>query len=362
MTTGILSEITELTKDLIRIPSVTDNPNALKDIITFIDKYAQKSRLITHFYEFDGKPSLIASLSPSKPQIILNGHADVVPAKPEQFKPQQKGNKLYGRGSQDMKSGLAAMLVLAKHLKQELKDLPLAIMVVTDEEIGGFNGTAKLVKNHKSNFFLAGESTDLKIEYEAKGPLWLKVKTLGKRAHAAYPWEGENAILKLAQELNTISKLFPVPKISVWKTTCNIGKISGGLATNQVPGEAEATLDIRRISRDSSDKIIKLIRQALVYKDTSLEIVENEPAHQASKANIYVKSLAKSVEKITQKPPEFIKKSGASDARHYSARHIPAVCFGPIGSGLHTDNEWVDLPSLETYYRILEDFIISSIL
>lgn len=361
MTNALLTEIINLTQDLIRFPTTSDNPKALEKIIKHIEKYAQQSHLSTRKFSYKDKPSVLISLTSAKPAIVLNGHADVVPANPNQFKPQIIGKKLYGRGSQDMKSGLATMLVLAKHLKLESKNLPLSVMVVTDEEIGGFNGTAKLVKNYKSDFFLAGESTDLKIEYEAKGPLWLKIKTIGKRAHAAYLWEGENAILKLTRELNTISKLFPQPKSAVWKTTCNIGKITGGLAINQVPGEAEAILDIRRIPQDSADKIIKLIGSKLVHKDTSLEIVENEPTHQSSKTNPYVISLAKSVKKITQKRPEFIQKSGASDARHYSAHTIPAVCFGPSGSGLHTDKEWVDISSLETYYYTLKDFVISSL-
>lgn len=210
----IIDKITNLAQDLIRIPSTADNSPALGEVISYITKYATSTDLSVKSFAFSGKPSLIISFNEKKPQVILNGHADVVPGQPHQFQPTIKDGKLYGRGADDMKASLAAMLVLMKNLKNSHPTLPVQLMVVTDEEIGGHLGTKKLVPQKKGlpDLFLAGESTSLKIEYQSKGVVWLKLKTSGRRSHGARPWDGQNAIVKLAKELVNINKMYPEPQ------------------------------------------------------------------------------------------------------------------------------------------------------
>lgn len=353
--------IVPLLESLIRIPSVTADTDALQNVTNFIQNWWGDSGSIQS-YSYNNHPSLLINLNPNTlPEIILNGHADVVPARPDQFTPTVKSDRLYGRGAQDMKSGLAVMLTLLKDLKSQKKHPPLALMIVTDEETGGFDGTKKLLHQLKLHpkLFISGESTDLKIENQAKGVLWLKIKTVGKRAHGAYPWEGKNAISKLAQEITALSHIFPELTEFAWSTTCNFGKISGGLAANQVPSEAEATLDIRRVPQDPSPSILSRIKEGLVFPDTQVETLLDEPEHDASPSEPALQKLAQAITKVTGHKAEFVQKCGASDARHFSAQGIPAVCFGPTGSGLHTDEEWVSLDSLSTYYDALHHLVIS---
>jgi succinyl-diaminopimelate desuccinylase len=347
-----------LTSKLIEIPSTSDNLNQLQEIIDFVENYFTGSNVYIKRYLFNNKPSIFVSLSNNQTQLILNGHADVVPAKPYQFKPKLVGKRLYGRGAQDMKSGLAAMMLLTKILSGKQTNLPLGLMVVTDEEIGGFDGTKYLLNQEHitSDLFIAGESTDLKIEYEAKGIVWIKITTQGKRAHGAYLWEGDNAITKLAHEINSISNLYPIPNKNSWVSTCNISQVSGGLAVNQVPDAAEVKLDIRRVPSESAESIVSKIKSCLIHPDTQVELIFNEPSHQCDVNFPQVQLLSKLITHHLGKPAEFIQKCGASDARHYSSKGIKAVCFGPSGAGLHTDSEYLDMTSLQTYYDILLDF------
>lgn len=340
---------------LISIESISTKPEKLREVVEVVKEEFRDTDLIVKEFEYNSKPSLLVSPTNQIPEIILNAHADVVPAKSEQFTIKTVGDKLYGRGTQDMKGALAVMVSLMK----DLPKLPIGLMVVTDEEIGGFDGSKKLLHEAgiRPKFFLAGESTDLKIEYEAKGITWLKIRTHGKNAHGAYLWEGQNAITKLSHELIQINNLYPQPEHFVWETTCNLGKISGGQATNQVPDLAEATLDIRRIPNENTTGVVEKIKNKMKYPDTEVEIVMDEPAHHADKNNDYIKSL---IEVITKHhgQTEYVQKCGASDARHYSAEGIPAICFGPVGAGLHTDDEWVSIHSLETYYEILKEWAL----
>jgi len=353
-------QLVELTSQLISFPTVTADITENSRIISFISDWSRAAGLQVSHFDHNSHPSLLISLSDQNPRIILNGHADVVPANSDQFSARIQGDQLFGRGSQDMKSGLAAMLLLMRDFKSAGNSYPLSLMVVTDEEIGGFDGTKRLLADLKlrPDFFIAGESTDLKIEYQAKGIIWAKLKTKGQRAHGAYPWEGKNAIRKIIADLDGIYQVYPEPEGFLWATTCNVGKITGGLAANQVPGEAEAILDIRRVPTESSQSVIDVLKKSLVSSDSQLEILLDEPAHSVPQDHPAVLHLAQVISRHMSAPAGFIQKSGASDARHFSAANIPSVCFGPMGSGLHTDSEYLAIPSLVTYFEILQDFVI----
>lgn len=125
---------------------------------------------------------------PKKFRVILNAHLDVVSGKDEQFQHFQSKDRFYGRGAIDMKGGVSIEILVFKELAKKLY-YPIALQLVTDEEIGGFNGTKyQIEKGVKSDFVIAGESTDFGINNQAKGINWVKNKIKGKTAHGgAYP-------------------------------------------------------------------------------------------------------------------------------------------------------------------------------
>lgn len=296
---------------------------------------------------------------PAKFKVILNAHLDVVPGRPDQFQARISDGKLYGRGAIDMKAAAAAEILAFAAVARKV-DYPLGLQLVTDEELGGHHGTLyQIQQGIATEFYLCGEYSFLNICLETKGVLWLKLTTSGVRAHGAYPWKGTNAIAKLAREVSNLTKSIPTPTKESWVTTCNPSVIEGGDTVNQVPDSASVTLDIRRIPRQTAADIISRIKSHLVYPDTKLEILKDEPANLADKTHPLVKKFARAVTSHTHIPAKFVKFHGASDARHYSAHGATAIDIGPSGEGLHSDTEWVDLASLESYLTILKTFLSS---
>lgn len=353
----MINQILDLSKQLILIPSTKENSNQLKQVLELAKKKLLDFNCES--FESNGIPSLLfynTKTRPKKFKIILNGHLDVVPAKEEQFKPYEKDGKLFGRGATDMKAGAAVLILIFRKLAKQL-NYPIALQLVTDEEIGGFNGVRyQISQGVTCDFFITGESTHLNIKNEAKGIVWAKLTVKGKSAHGAYPWLGENALWKVKIFLDNLQKKFPVPKKTQWKTTANLAKIDTTNSTfNRVPDNASVMIDFRYIPEDA--KIIHQQIKSLVPKGIKLEFIENESFHYSNVNNIYSKTLSEIFKKSTGKPVKIVKGHGASDARFYSEKNIPGIEFGPSGHGLHSDDEWVDINSLSQYYIILESFL-----
>jgi succinyl-diaminopimelate desuccinylase len=229
-------------------------------------------------------------------------------------------------------------------------------MFTTDEEIGGQNGVKYLLDNgYKCQFFVTCEPSRLNIVYAHKGLIWAKVKVKGVASHASRPWDGTNASLKAYEGLSRLYKIYPLPKKEAWRTTINVGYISGGDAFNRVMSECEVKLDIRFIEKDSPNDIISNIKKC--FPGAQVEIVEKESGMDTPAGDKWVRQLAASVKRIAGKSPELKKGHGACDGRFYSAMGIPAVEFGTPAHGLHTDEEYVLIKPLETFYKILWDFV-----
>jgi len=354
----MINKIMDLSQRLISIPSTRENPDQLKKIINFCQDFLKD--FSQEYFESNNIPSLLVyntKTRPKKFKIILNGHLDVVPAKAEQFKPHEKNGKLYGRGTNDMKTATAVLMLIFQELAKKI-NYPLALQLTTDEEVGGLNGVKYQIKKEvRADFFITGESTDLNIKNEAKGVIWLKLTTFGKAAHGAYPWLGDNALWKLITVLNQIQKKFPLTLKNHWQTTVNLATITTlNTSFNRIPDSASATIDIRYIPKEA--KTIQEKIKSLIPKGVKLEFATNEPYHYSNMNNVYSKTLSKVIKKITGQPPKITKGHGASDARHYSEKGILGIEFGPTGEGLHSDNECVEIKSLEKYYQILKEFLL----
>lgn len=356
----MLNKILSLTKRLITIPSTKESPPLLKKVLEVAESEIGKDFTVERF-EKNGVPSLLFYNAPSRPEmfkIILNAHLDVVPAKPEFYTPFEKDGKLYGRGTDDMKAAAAVEILVFRSLAKKLK-YPIALQLVTDEEIGGNNGTKyQIEKGVLGHFAIAGEPTNFGVNNKAKGIVWGRIKIKGVAAHGAYVWQGKNALWGAKRILDRIEKALPVLTKEEWKTTFNLARIETANQTfNKVPDDAVISFDVRYIPEDEATIVEKL--QALIGSDGELELIEKEPPHIADESNPFVKNLRLATKKVTGKLGDVIVKHGASDLRHFSGAGVPGVTFGPIGAGLHTDAEWVDMKSLEDYYKILEAFLLS---
>lgn len=351
-----------LLKKLITFQSDKNHPEEIKKCFDFVVQYLKKGGLKVKTYSSEKKPSLVAAYRIKKHyQYILNGHLDVVPANYKNaFKPIIKGNRLYGRGTSDMKGVVAAMMDLMKEKK--LKNSNTALMITCDEEVGGFNGVNYLLnkKNYSCDCAIIPDGgNNWQLVLNEKGVIHLKLEAQGKSAHGSRPWLGENAIEKLIFCWQEIKKRIPdTTSKNRWLLTVNLGKFSGGDATNKVPDFAQMYLDFRYPKKGDRQKILNLVKKtAKKIKGVSFQIqVEGDIMH-TSKNNKYIKKILKIAkkEKINLK---ISKAHGASDGRFFSAKGIPVIMFKPKSSQPHINNEWINLKSLKKWQTFLGKFLL----
>jgi len=355
----------EITKQLITTASTSDNSAALHEALDILAKQlATNPRITIERFESNGKPSLLAYVGkkrPAKFRVLLNGHLDVVPGKPEQFIPAIKDERLYGRGALDMKAAAAVLTQVFIETADKLP-YPLGLQLVTDEEIGGENGTAyQLSRGVDAQLAIAGESTPLgAICNESRGFCWAEIDFKGTAAHSAYPWNGTNAIL-LAQEFTQkLLTAIPTPPRDEWCTTANIATISTSNTTfNRVPDQARVSVDIRFIANDkrlaSRQSATDFLQQ--LAQGSAVHIQKLEASHFADPESSDARGLARAVSKTVGKPAQFIRKHGAADVRFFSQRGIPAFTLGVQGEGQHSDDEYVEIASIERYLATLTQFL-----
>lgn len=216
-------------------------------------------------YEFaPRRTSLVARIgncSGRKAPLCFTGHVDVVPlgAAPwsrDAFAAEITEGKLYGRGSSDMKSGVAAFVAAAIDLADTLKDGPGLVLVITAGEETGCEGAFDLARRHEVDGILGSAGAIVVAEPTSnyplvghKGAFWLKARTSGVTAHGSMPQHGDNAIYKAARAVSALEafEFETSPHPLMGPATLNVGNIRGGLNINSVPDAAEIGIDIRTI-------------------------------------------------------------------------------------------------------------------
>src|SRR5437588_11500683 len=210
-------------------------------------------------------PVLAATVgADSGPTIVLHGHIDVVPGRPEQFAPRVEGDRLVGRGAYDMKGALSAMMCALKVLSIQER-VAVRLICVPDEEseeLDERSTDAVLARGVSATFAVTGEPTNLHIGIAAKGVLAMQIVVRGRAAHSSTPWLGENAVLKAVDAFRAIqslpftresSELFDAPSI-------NLGRIEGGEALNMVPDECRMAVDVRYLPGQDPAEILAQIK------------------------------------------------------------------------------------------------------
>jgi succinyl-diaminopimelate desuccinylase len=233
--------------ELIGIRSTADRPAELERALNLVLQEVGPGFAVRRFAS-GGKPSALVHLPRATGpfRIILNAHLDVVPGRPAQFQARIDGDRLYGRGTHDMKIAALVLAAVFRELAAKVP-YPLALQLVTDEEVGGADGTAhQIAEGVRGGFVLIGEQSGLRVVTESKGLAQVRLTAHGRAAHAAYPWLGRNAVLLLTAALDRIMRRYPVPAGERWATTVNVARLeTPNRAVNQVPAEATAWLDIR---------------------------------------------------------------------------------------------------------------------
>ncbi|QQS61593.1 MAG: M20/M25/M40 family metallo-hydrolase [Candidatus Moraniibacteriota bacterium] len=356
MTEKILS----LAKKLITFQSSFENKKELERIFQFTLSHFQDFN--KEYFERNGVKSVLIynkKRRPKKFTLLLNGHLDIIPAKKNQFIPVIKNDRLYGAGAMDMKANIACLIIAFQEMAHRVS-YPLGLQLVTDEEVGGFDGTKyQIEKGVLTDFVLSAEPTNFDIVHQAKGILILKISAKGKTAHGAYPWRGKNAIWMMHNFLSNIQKEYTFPKQEQWVTTLNLNSIeTSNKAYNKIPDDCSVSFDVRFVLGEKEIFLEKL--KKLMPKNFSLEILVDEDVLYTDPKNNSLLLLQAISKKILKKEVILRGAQGSSDARHFSQRGCPGIEFGPIGGGIGSDEEWVNIPSLSTYYQILSEYILKS--
>jgi succinyl-diaminopimelate desuccinylase len=302
-------------------------------------------------------PVLKAERGPEgAPTVVFHGHLDVVPGHAEQFEARLEGDRLFGRGAYDMKGALAAMLLA---FCEAPSDVRLRLGIVSDEESEEEvdRGSDHLVESgFTGDFAITGEPTDLHIGIQAKGVLAVRLAVHGTAAHGATPWIGDNAVLKAIDVFRRIqslpfasesSELFDRPSI-------NLGRIIGGDALNKVPDRCVIDVDIRYLPTQDPADLLEQIRE---LADSEVVATFTRPPAVVDPDSVYVRALHDAAAPYHGGEPSSVGRDGASDAVSFLRAGIPAVEFGPQGGGHHGPEEWVSIPSLESYREALGGFL-----
>lgn len=353
----IVSQIVSLLKSLVSFKTTSDNLSELNRCVDFVKDYFSGSDAFVKKFVSNKKPSLVVTTkNTKKPDVFFVAHLDVVPADDSDFEAKVVDEKVFGRGALDNKGSAAVLIILTKEIAK-MKDKPsIGLMLTTDEEVGGADGVAYLVKQGFRSKFVVVPDAGKDVNYfvfKEKGILRLKISAEGKAAHGSRPWEGVNAIEKLIDAYGEIKRLFTQNKKGHWHKTINLGKISGGSAINVVPSYAEMFFDIRFTERDSVKELLKKIKQLSGLK---VEVLESGDAFITPTKNDYLQKLVGAVKKVTNEKTFFRVEHGASDIRHFANYNIPGILFMPKGSNAHSKNEFVVVSSLIDFYRIVKIF------
>ena len=271
-TTITIPSPVDLTQELIRFNTI--NPPGNEDqICDYLANLLESAGYECRKIEFaPRRTSLVAKIgacSQTKPSICFTGHVDVVPLgarswSHDPFAGVIEGDKLYGRGSSDMKSGVAAFVVAAMQMAQKAKDGPGISLIITAGEETGCEGAFHLAASKDildflgpAGCFIVAEPTANEPLLGHKGAYWLRAKTEGITAHGSMPERGDNAFYKLAKAALALEQFtFDTPTHELMgQGTLNVGTAKSGININSVPDAAEMTLDIRTVSGQSHSYI-----------------------------------------------------------------------------------------------------------
>jgi succinyl-diaminopimelate desuccinylase len=346
-----------LAKDLIAYD--TSTVDGLRRAAAFVKDWLERHRLEVREIDHKGLPVLLAECGPREaPCVIFHGHLDVVPAHPDQFQPEVRDGRLFGRGAYDMKGALGAMMcALSDAVEQDR--VRVLLVCVPDEESEDLDERSidgLLADGLHGDFAITGEPTDLHIGVQAKGVLAVRLEILGTAAHGSTPWLGDNAIHKAHDAFRRIetmpfsresSELFDRPSI-------NLARIEGGDVFNKVPDRCLMEVDIRYLPEQDPERILEQIRG---IPDLRIERCFIHRPATVSRSEPGVLALREAVSRHIDGEAWSVGRDGASDALSFLQAGIPAVEFGPVGAGHHGPREWVSLESLASYRRVLGDFV-----
>ena len=352
-------ELLELIKKMISFKTTPKNFTEFKKTVKFIRSYFSDSGVTINEHWFNGFPALfIATRETKRPKLLFQGHLDVVNGKEEQFTPRIEGNKLYGRGSVDMKSFVA----LAMKFVKDNPDLDVGLIITFDEEIGSENGAKKMAElGYSAELLFNGDGGyNYSVIYGEKGILKFEMKTEANPDRHPYPWKGKNAFDLFVDDYKKLEKIFSENGSATdednWHTTYAVYDVKVHNKEFYTPDLAEAKITIYFTEDITTDELIEKIKREFKYSEIT-PFVKSERVF-INPDSPYALELKKIMEKNFGREIALRTENGSSDARFYANAGIPIVIVKMVGEDHHGDNEHILIDKIMPMYKSMEEFAL----
>jgi acetylornithine deacetylase len=362
-----------LLRDLVAIDSV--NPSLVpggageRQIADAIAVHLRRLGLDVEMQEAaPGRPNVVGVLDGRQhgPSLMFCGHLDTVGVEgmAAPFDPRERHGRLYGRGAQDMKGGVAAMIDAARIVAERpLSKGRLVVAAVVDEEFASV-GADRLVTRWTADGAVVTEPTDLRIGVGHKGFAWLEIETRGRTAHGSRPRDGRDAILRMGRVLQRLEaldrRLQSRPPHPIMETaSLHASIIEGGRELSSYPDRCRLQMERRTVAGETSALVEAEIRDLLgelMAEDAELEasskLVFARPPYEIARGHALPRKLAHAAA-AAGCPTSNVGMSFWTDAAVLAEAGIPSVLFGPGGAGLHSVEEYVRLEDVLTCRDVL---------
>lgn len=264
--------VTDLTRRLIDIPSVTGDEKAVG---LFLQSLLGELGYWVEIQELSPNRFNVFATKNNPPRVVLSTHMDTVPPF---IASSEDAENIYGRGACDAKGIIAAQICAAETLRLEgIEEIGLLFTVDEEQGSAGAQVANAARPSQPPEYLINGEPTDNKLAIATKGSLRLKLRATGRAAHSAYPEQGESAIEKLLDVLESIRACdWPVDDL-LGETTCNIGVIGGGTRANVIADEVIADVQMRLVTTPEPIKL--KLEQAIAGRVEVEYLSAHEPVH-----------------------------------------------------------------------------------
>ena len=367
-----MSEVAELTAQLVAIESI--NPGVVAggsgelELARFVAGWCERAGLETTLTELaPGRANVVAIArgAGGGRSLMLNAHMDTVgvAGMSDPFAPRLENGRLYGRGAQDMKGSLAAcMLVTAEAARRGLSG-DVILTAVADEELASI-GTEAVAASMRADAAIVTEPTDLQLAIAHRGFVHLEVEVHGRAAHGSRPDLGIDAIAKMGRVLVAIEELdrrlrasSPYPYVGTGSVHASL--VEGGQEFSSYPARCLLQAERRTIPGESAELAERELQEIVARAaegdpDFSADVrapISREPFEIAEDAEI-VQLVRRHAREVLGAEPPLVGAPFWADSALLADAGIPTVLFGPLGQGLHSEVEWVDVASLERCVEI----------
>lgn len=364
----------DLLRDLVAIDSV--NPGLVPgargeaEIASHCAEWMRRAGFDVELQEAaPGRPNAVGVIEGGRPgpSLMFCGHLDTVGVDGMRapFTPETRGGRLYGRGSQDMKGGVAAMMEAARRAKDRWKSGRLIVACVCDEEYESI-GAQALVRTFSADAAVVTEPTGLEIAITHKGFAWIEIETKGRAAHGSRPADGRDAILRMGRVLAALEALDGdlrgrAADPLTGPPSLHASIIGGGREWSSYPDRCDLKVERRTVSGETDalvmreiDAVMRALHEADGEFEGTARLVASRSPYAIDRAHPLPRALV-SLASTRGLEARVAGMSFWTDAAILGDAGIPGVLFGPGGAGLHSIEEYVELSDVETCAEVLRE-------